>query len=171
MKRAGLYVLALSVMLALPPSGAEATVLARAMSLETTTSKAERIVYGTVDDVRVGIDESGMPATWVTFVVARTLKGRADARVTIKQLGNSAATSGDAIARIPGLPRYTPGEELVVFLRAGSERGFTSPIGFERGVYRVSTKGDRRAARAGTTGEDVHIDRLLARIAELVAGH
>jgi len=45
--------------------------------------------------------------------VSRTLKGEQAARVTVKQFGRAEGTIG----RVPGVPTYRQGEELVVFLR------------------------------------------------------
>jgi len=74
----------------------------------------------------------------VTFDVARTLKGRHVARVTIKQFGRSDV----ALGRIPGMPTYAPGEEIVVFLRAESRAG-SRPSGWKTASIASN------AARAG----------------------
>jgi hypothetical protein len=89
----------------LVPAGA--TVLRGTMTLDATTAEADRIVHGTVGDVRVGTDENGLPATWITFDVARTLKGASDRRVSVKQFGNCDANSASAVGRVPDLPRYS----------------------------------------------------------------
>lgn len=110
-----------------------------------------------------------MPATWITFDVARTLKGSGDRRVSIKQFGNCDANSASAVGRVPDVPRYSSGEEVVVFLRRASGRGFTSPVGFEDGVYRVGSEEGRRVARNGAGSTSTDLDRLLDRVADLVA--
>ena len=60
-----------------------------------------------------------------------------------------------------------------MFLRRESAHGFTSPVGFRDGVYRVRAEGPRlvtrgpdSAAQGGETSEDVNA--LLDRVEELV---
>ena len=79
---------------------------------------------------------------------ARTLKGSVARQLTIKQFGTAAPLGDGSLARIPGLPRYTVGEEVVLFLRGDSARGFTSPVGLGQGVYRVVHRGARRAVQS-----------------------
>jgi len=134
------------------------------LPLVTIAYEAGRIVHGTVSDVRSGIDESGTPVTWVTFDVARTLKGPHAARVTIKQFGRSDI----ALGRIPGMPTYAPGEEVVVFLRPESRRGFTSPVGLDGGVYRVREEAGRRSARNGNGDTRPNVDAFLDDLERLV---
>jgi hypothetical protein len=141
----------------------------RSMSLEETTAEAGRIVQGKVVEVRAGTDDSGLPATWITFQTTRTLKGTRKAQVTVKQFGNADATSGKLLGYVPDLPRYTVGEEVVVFLRPESARGFTSPVGLEEGVYRIGVDGGRRVARNSRANEGGDVDAFLARVEKLVA--
>lgn len=144
-------------------SRASATMTLGRLPLATVTSESGRIVHATVSDVRTGEDESGMPATWITFAVRRTVKGAAASEVTIKQFGRS----DQVVGRIPGQPSFTKGEELVVFLRPESRRGFTSPVGLEDGVYRVTATDGRRTAR--TPGGDAKdVDAFLADVERLV---
>src|SRR2546428_6621847 len=108
------------------------------MALARVTDVAARIVHGTVLEVRSGRDESGLPATWITLAVARTLKGPHQDRLTIKQLGVATPLPDGTITRIAGMPQYRAGDEVVLFLHGESRRGFTSPVGLGQGVYRVS---------------------------------
>jgi hypothetical protein len=144
---------------------AAATMSLQRLPLETVTSEAGRIVHGKVTDVRSGTDESGTPATWVTFDVTRTLKGERAARVTVKQFGRA----DGAIGRIPGVPLYAPGEEVIVFLRPEGARGFTSPVGFEDGVYRVTAPDGRRTVHNGAGDTRTDVDAFIAEVERLVA--
>jgi hypothetical protein len=143
---------------------AAATMSLGRLPLATVTSEAGRIVHATVADVRSGNDAEGTPATWVSFTVKRTVKGAAAGAITVKQFGRS----DQAIGRVPGQPSFTKGEELVVFLRPESGRGFTSPVGLADGVYRVSTRGGARTARAAD-GAAQDLDAFLADVERLVA--
>lgn len=133
------------------------------LTLAEVTNEATRIIHGTVTVSTSGRDQSGAPATWTTIAVARTVKGTVGATLTIKQFGVAGPLPDGAITRFPGMPRYAVGEEVVLFLRADSRRGFTSPIGLEQGVYRVQSGMARSAL-----GKDAEpVAKLLARIARL----
>ena len=60
------------------------------------------------------------------------------------------------------------GEEVVLFLRGNSERGFTSPVGFGQGVYRVG-----RSAAGVSVVDDLHqgAPRELTEFLEEVTKH
>jgi len=149
-------------------SPARATLLLGSLSLEETTRQADRIAYGKVTDVRVATDDAGLTATWVTLEVRRGLKGVAAGNLTIKQFGDCSAADLQPIGRVPGLPLYVPGEEIVFFLRGNSARGFTSPVGFEGGIYRVHVVGTRRSARSVGSPADENLETLLGKVADIV---
>jgi hypothetical protein len=142
-----------------------AATMAQRLSLADVTREAARIVHGTVDAVRSGRDASGLPATWITLTVAHTLKGPAVSSLTIKQYGVAAPLPDGTITRVAGLPHYRAGDEVVLFLRGESGRGFTSPVGLLQGAYRV----DRGPAGALVNGTE-DLDRFLGHVTALVAG-
>ena len=150
---------------------AEATMQLQRMSLESVTAEAGHIVHGTVTDVRSARDERGIPATWITLDVARTVKGRRASQLTVKQFGAMAPLGDGAIGGVPGLPQYRTGDEVVLFLRNESAHGFTSPVGFDDGVYRVRTDEGRRVLRAPGGGASTDgVDAFLDRVEALVRG-
>jgi hypothetical protein len=128
--------LALALVLGAVVPPARATVVVR-KPLARVAREAGRIVHGTVTAVRVGRDEAGLPATWITLAVVRTVKGPAARQLTLKQFGTAEPLPDGAIGRIAGLPRFAVGDEVVLFLRPESGRGFTSPVGLGQGTYRV----------------------------------
>ncbi len=144
---------------------ADATMMVRRLSLAQVTSEAVRIVQGKVIDVQSGRDESGLPATWVTVAVERTLKGSTDAQVVVKQFGTTERLADGALIHLAGLPTYARGEEVVLFLRRPSARGFTSPVGLGQGVYRIETDGARRTVRLDTGAGKQDLDVFLATVA------
>jgi len=160
----------ISVALAAVP--AAATTLMRRVPLELAAAEAARIVHATVVDVHSGRDEWGAPATWITLDVARTLKGAVPRHLTIKQFGTAAPLSDGTLTRIPGLPRYAVGDELVLFLRGDSARGFTSPVGLGQGVYRVVHRGGRGTVQGDLSRKEEDLTTFLARVERLTGqGH
>jgi len=69
--------------------------------------------------------------------VSQSVRGPNAESLTIKQFGVAEPLADGTLARVPGIPQYSLGEEVVIFLRGESSRGFTSPVGLSQGVYRV----------------------------------
>ena len=113
----------------------------KAVNLEQLVEKADRIFVGTctlVEEIKV--PGTQLPATRYTFWVSESLKGKLDEVVVIRQFG--VRDSGGEIRRsvgprIPGMPIYEEGEEVILFLAGDSKVGMTSPIGFSQGAFRV----------------------------------
>ena len=72
------------------------------------------------------------------------------------------------VARVPGLPRYGVGEEVVLFLRGESGRGFTSPVGLGQGVYRVTRVHGRPFVRGDLPGRWEDLEAFVSRVQRLV---
>ncbi len=162
------------------------------LDLPALTQQAGRIFVGRVERVESGRDANGLPVTWTTFAVEQTVKGPAGAHVTLKQLG---ATLGPADTRVlphPGLPRYRPGESVVLFVHPESALGLTSPVGLAQGCFRIrddhgasvveNDVGNRNldapaaaaartlAAPSAADGAPLRLDTLLGRVRVLVEG-
>ena len=105
----------------------------RQVSLPQMIRAADRIFVGKVVAVESRRDEHGLPATYVTFAVTETIKGPPGKQVTIKQIGGRPGT----LPAIPGLPTYTVGEVVLLFLHRDSQYGFTSPVGLHQGKWKV----------------------------------
>lgn len=67
------------------------------------------------------------------LVVEECLKGPCAPSVTIRQLGGE--LDGDGLA-VEGAPSFTPGDEVVVFLRLRRD-GTYAPVGMSQGVLRL----------------------------------
>jgi hypothetical protein len=124
----------LAVTLVLPGVAPATTVLP--LDLEALTAAAGCVFMGRVIEVRSGHDRHGLPVTWTTFAVDEALKGTAAATIEIKQLGGDTSTDG-AIYRVPALPSYAVGDEVILFLHPESREGFTSPVGLGQGRFRI----------------------------------
>ena len=135
------------------------------LAFDDVIARAARIVHGTVRAVASGRDADGVPATWITVDVVESLKGDAGASLTIKQLGVDEPLADGTLLRVPGIPRYRPGEEIVVFLHEPSRRGFTSPVGLGQGLYRTEPASTGRAVRAALgTGPVEALPTFLERV-------
>jgi len=92
---------------------------------------------GTVTENRNARDEEGRPVTYTTFAVSDALKGNPGSTYTIKQLG--AETEGGLNYRAYGIPKFSVGQHVVVFLYGKSSAGFSSPVGLAQGRFAVGT--------------------------------
>jgi hypothetical protein len=110
--------------------------ISRQVNLNEMTAGAERVVHGRIAEVRSGVhpEYSHIAVTFVTLEVIEMLKGRASQRLTFMQFAG--ATQGHA--RNYHLPKYTAGEEVVLFLYPESRYGFTSPVGEGQGRFQVN---------------------------------
>jgi hypothetical protein len=107
----------------------------RSVNLAEMTSHAGRIVHGRVVEVREGVhpQHQYLAVTWIKVQVVEMLKGGAAREVTFMQYGNS---TNQYVAH---LPKYSLGEEVVLFLYPESKLGFTSPVGQGQGKFVVRT--------------------------------
>jgi hypothetical protein len=76
---------------------------------------------------------SGEIWTYTTFDVEETWKGSASAEITVRLLGG---TAGNLTSTVSGVPRFSPGEELVLFLERMPARDF-SIVSWMQGTFRV----------------------------------
>jgi len=125
----------LAVTLAVSEAARATTVLP--LDLDALTTAAGRVFMGRVIAVRSGRDAHGLPVTWTTFAVDETLKGTAAPTIEIKQLGGNGTSTAGAIYRVPALPSYAVGDEVILFLHPESREGFTSPVGLGQGRFRI----------------------------------
>lgn len=122
----------------------------RSLNLQQMSLKADRVFAGRCLDVRVDEDPGlGQPVTTVTLAVTRSVKGGARGQVSIRMLGRQDGRDPEG-GEIGGLPRFAPGEEVVLFLYGDSARGLTSPVGFGQGKFAIHTdkQGKRLAVNA-----------------------
>lgn len=140
--------------------------MVKPMTLDEVTADSKHVVHAVVTSVVSGRDENGVPSTWTTFEVAETLKGTHETPFTIKQYGVATPLADGTLTRVAGLPTYEVGEELVLFLRGASRRGFTSPVGLGQGTYRVKRRGhDKPEVRAdGDTKGPQNLDDFVGKI-------
>lgn len=125
----------------------------RSVNLAEMTSHAGRVVHGRVVEVREGVhpQHQHLAVTWVKVQVVEMLKGGAAREVTFMQYGNS---TNHYVAH---LPKYSVGEEVVLFLYPESKLGLTSPVGQGQGKFAVQT--DTRSGQRVLLNE--HLNHAL----------
>ncbi len=136
----------LPLVLGLVASVASATTVLR-VSVEELSRKADVIVRGRVEDVRVVTDakDERRITTLVTLRVDVVLKGHATGPRLTLRLAGGRTDRWDAT--IPGTPVFVKGEEAVVFLEATSDG--LKPSGLAEGKY--SLRSDPATGRLRAT--------------------
>jgi hypothetical protein len=114
------------------PTPAPATVAVK-RDFPDLVARAEQIVVGTVTAIREGENDSGQPATYVTFSDLSVLKGQVGAELTLRIAGG---TIGQYAVRIADLPTFQLGERAVLFV-AGNGRDVCPLVGVWQGRFRV----------------------------------
>jgi hypothetical protein len=108
------------------------------LSLEQLSTQASLIFFAEVVSNQSKIDEkSGRIATFTEFKIVDLIKGDAEQRHTIKQIGGYDTNSNTRLF-VHGVPTFQVGNEYVVFLPKESNLGFSSPLGLYQGSYTVT---------------------------------
>lgn len=125
------------------------------------------IVVGNVAAVTDGIDDHGVPYTEVTLQVSESIRGGVSGAYKFRQFGLlTPRLTADGKRKMmpapPGFPKYSQGEDLVLFLRpAAAWTGFRMPAGVTQGKFTVAA--GRVENDLGNAGlfRDVHLDQSL----------
>ncbi len=107
-------------------------------NLEQMVAAADRIFVGTVIDATedyISAAGGDLPVTVYTFEVEEVLRGAIGDTLTIRQVGHQSDPFGQ------GMPRYEVGKTVMLFLRADSQYGLTSPVGLGQGAFQVKMDG------------------------------
>lgn len=84
--------------------------------------------------------DAGEIWTFTTFAVEETWKGDASGQIRVRLLGGR---THQVTSTVPGVPRFRPGEDVVVFLER-TDRGDFSVVSWMQGTFRI-----RRTAPTG----------------------
>jgi hypothetical protein len=104
------------------------------LQLEELSTRAESIVVGTVADVTPRFNEARtLILSDVTVAVDETLAGAPVSYLTVTEYGGRV---GDVELVVPGLPRYTPGDRVVLFV-CRDALGLARTCGAAQGRLRV----------------------------------
>lgn len=133
--RAALPLLALLLLAAAP---AEASV-ARALTVEELTQQADLVVRGHVVGTESAWTRGGRIVTTVQLAVDAGLKGNAPQTLLVRHAGGHVGQIGQQVS---GEVAFTPGEEVVLFLRAHPAGGGSyQVVGMSQGKFRVARQG------------------------------
>ncbi len=78
--------------------------------------------------------KTNLVVTYTTFAVHDVIKGDVGATYTIKQVGGELPNTEVAV-RFHGVPKFTQGQDYIVFLPSVSSAGFSSPVGLSQGRF------------------------------------
>ncbi|MGH7150042.1 MAG: hypothetical protein ACREIU_05065, partial [Planctomycetota bacterium] len=117
---------------ALLAGGAAATVVVR-LDLPALTSRSEAILEGKCLSTRSVLDGAGNIATAVRVEVSRAFKGTAG-EIEFRIPGG---VIGDRGLLVPGMPAFSVGEEVLLFLTPESSTGIRLPVGLGQGKFRI----------------------------------
>lgn len=103
----------------------------------------DKIIAGRVTAVTDGFDAKNVPYTDVTVAINESLKGNASGYYTFRQFGLAAPRemgNGSTYVGVSpdGFPRFSPGEDIVVFLYKKTAMGFQSSAGLMQGKFTVT---------------------------------
>ena len=132
--------------------GITATTLQR-MSIAEMSRAAHTIVRARCEASAARWD-AGEIWTFTTFEVEEIWKGSASARITVRLIGGEA---GNLKSTVSGVPRFTPGEEVVLFLEHTAAGDF-SVVSWVQGTFRV---GRDRATQEEIVRQDTAAAAML----------
>ena len=145
-------ILTASCFLALSPAVTYATKV-KSVNLEQMVQGANRIFVGTCVAVEDGtVPGTEIPIATYTFLVSERIKGVMGDTVTIRHFGvREPRMRGDQVLvqRVPGMPIYHVGQEVVLFLIEDSSLGLTSPVGLFQGVFAVQERDGKKVLQNG----------------------
>lgn len=104
-----------------------------ALQMEQLIQKAGVIFEGTcLSKISKKDPLTGLPATFYTFQVESSFKGKVGEIYSLKTFG-----SNEHDLKVADLPTFQVGEDLLLFVYPPSEWGFASTVGFHSGVFEV----------------------------------
>jgi hypothetical protein len=147
------------------PSVVEGTTLQK-LSFDRLIGEAELIVRGRVEELKIqpAADRRSM-TTIVTVSIERQFKGPKVSSVTIEQPGGS---MGDIAQGVPGLPEFSSGEDVVLFLKR-QLRGTFKMVGGKQGKFTAKAQPESNSwvvedFAHRTEGLDSFLDRLTSTV-------
>jgi hypothetical protein len=140
----GMRALFLAVLVALAPAGVHAT-MELPVEFGEMVQGSQLVVHGRIVEVRgqQTADRRSIE-TIVTVAVSDALKGRPGETVTFRMPGGEVGRYRRVVV---GVPQFTTGEDVIVFLR-GAAPAMPTVFGLSQGLFRVGRTADGRAVVA-----------------------
>jgi hypothetical protein len=114
--------------------------------------RSTTIVHGTVQETHTAWEEGGARLyTYVTVSPLELLKGNSPAgrAITFRQLGGR---DGDRIVYVAGTPRFSPKQEVLLFLTGNDGGGYPQVMGIFQGAFRAAGGPGARRVEAISPG-------------------
>jgi hypothetical protein len=116
------------------------------VALPELVQRSATIVHGTVLETHSQWEQGGGQIyTYVTLAPKEVLKGAREGvtSVTFRQIGGQV---GDRVVYVPGTPRFSAKQEVLVFLTGPDSAGFPQVMGIYQGAFRPGSTvaGQRR---------------------------
>jgi len=108
----------------------------RPVNLEEMTVRADRIFAGRCLETEIVAHAKLGAVTRVTFEVERAVKGDLGSTLTIEVVGSGSGQPAPGLMTLD-VPRFAPGERVVLFLYPDSSLGLTSPVALGQGKFSV----------------------------------
>lgn len=154
LRRIAAFIPAIALALAAWPVARATTV--QALSLSEMVRRSPRIVHGTVVETHSQWEEGGsLIYTYVTLAPKEMLKGKrqdGEATVTFRQIGG---VVGDKAVYVPGTPRFSPKQEVLVFLTGSDRGGYSQVMGIFQGAFRPGMVADGRRRVEGVSPDAI----------------
>jgi len=154
--------LAIGLLCWVPLSPARATTLEH-MSVAQMARASQEIVRARCVGNSVGWDE-GEIWTFTTFRVEEVWRGHAAGPITVRLLGGR---TGQLTSLVAGVPRFLPGEEVVLFLQRTS-RGDFSIVSWEQGTFRI--RRDPASGQENVTQDTASLETFDSSMHRFVVG-
>jgi hypothetical protein len=126
-------------LLALASAGTARATQVQALALPELVRRSATIVHGTVQETHTAWEDgTARLYTYVTISPLELVKGTSPAgrAITFRQLGGR---DGDRIVYVPGTPRFSPKQEVLLFLTGNDAGGYPQVMGIFQGAFRLAS--------------------------------
>ncbi|HEV8720211.1 MAG TPA: hypothetical protein VGW77_06180 [Candidatus Binatia bacterium] len=149
------------------PGFVQATTLQK-LSFDRLIGEADLIIKGRVEELKTRqVSDRRSMTTIVTVSIERQFKGPKVSSVTIEQPGGSV---GDIAQGVPGLPEFSSGEEVIVFLKR-QRGGAFNILGGKQGKFTAKTQpGGREEVVEDFAHRTETLESFLDRLTSMVKG-
>jgi hypothetical protein len=145
----------------------QATTLQK-LSFDRLIGEADLIIKGRVEELKTRqVSDRRSMTTIVTVSIERQFKGPKVSSVTIEQPGGAV---GDIAQGVPGLPEFSPGENVILFLKR-QRGGAFNVVGGKQGKFTAKTQpGSREEVVEDLAHRTEALESFLDRLTSMIKG-